>query len=78
MNFLWEIYVGFFSIVCEGLRQLARQFSRRAAMVVMAVMTALCTWALRFTYDSWLPYTRSADTNGFAIWCFCSLTLLNR
>jgi hypothetical protein len=47
-------------------------------MVVMAVMTALCTWALRFTYDSWLPYTRSADTNGFAIWCFCSLTLLNR
>ena len=49
-----------------------------AAMVVMAVMTALGTVGVRFTYDSWLPYTRSADRNGFAIWCFYSLTLLNR
>ena len=47
-------------------------------MVVMTVMTALGTVGVRFTYDFWLPYTRSADTNGFAIWCFCSLPLLNR
>jgi hypothetical protein len=47
-------------------------------MVVMTVMTALCTVGVAFYVRFLVALYKDCRHEGFAIWCFWSLTLLNR